>query len=171
MWWFFITAWILPSMTGAISATLFNSMRYSRGRCNIWNIGRSDGVKNSINISGYQWSRLQLSHCSGRKNRPGEAILPEGASSGQLFSQEEKRSREQLDGALQRGVRTAYLVIRRREVLIRRNMCPDLSVDQKLTTTTTILLYPLLTWTTKGVLSAHGFINSNISSIAHKRYN
>ena len=52
----------------------------------------------------------------------------------QLFPRKEQ-SREQPEGALQKGVWTAYLVIRLREVLMRRDVYPDLGIGQKLTST------------------------------------
>ena len=79
-------------------------------------------------------SWLQQSPCLRRKNwsRGGDlgqsvlgAVVP---SAGGAFS-------EQLDDALQRGVRLAYLVVRLRAVLMRRDTSPDLGVGQKLTTT------------------------------------
>ena len=77
----------------------------------------------SINVSGYQWSWLQQSPCSGRNNwSRGGGVL-------------KKSVLGQLDGAMKRGVRSAYLVIHFREALIKTDTCRDLGVGQKLTTT------------------------------------
>ena len=76
----------------------------------------------SINVSGYQWSWLQQSPCSGRNNwSRGGGVL-------------KKSVLGQLDGAMKRGVRSAYLVIHFREALMRTDTCRDLGVGQKLTT-------------------------------------
>ena len=62
-----------------------------------------------------------------------------GVSSGKLFPRGEERSREQLDGALQ-SVQTAYLVVCPREVLMRRDTCPDLTAGHKFISTQDIEL-------------------------------
>ena len=112
-------------MAGAISATFYNSSCWSKGHCNVWNVRWFGGITDSINKDGYQWTRLKQSPCLGQKNwSRGSDALGRMSVLGAVVPREE-RSRKQLDGDLQRGVRMAYLVVHLREVLMRRDTWPD----------------------------------------------
>ena len=51
---YLITAKILPLIARAIITTFRKSQCWSRGRCNVWNMGWSGGVTDSINVGDNQ---------------------------------------------------------------------------------------------------------------------
>ena len=144
-----------------ISATLCNSLRWSRSRCNFWDVRWPVGITDSVNIGGYQWSRLLRPFCSWREG----LILKwwHSQDSGQWILQNDGRPR----GCwfLGRSVlKNSWVMFSERspawrnlfvclwEFLMRWDMCLSPGVGQKLTTTrikkilTSILSYGVINW-------------------------
>ena len=90
-----VTAGILSLIVEAITVTFCNSLRWSRNRYNMWNMKWSGDVMDSINVGGNQWSWLQWSSYSGRKNWSRSTMFSEErVFSGQSIPQEVERSQE-----------------------------------------------------------------------------
>ena len=60
----FITSRIMSLIAGVISTTFYNTMRWNKSCCNVWNMRWPDSVTDSMNIGGYQWGQLLRPSCS-----------------------------------------------------------------------------------------------------------
>ena len=90
---FLVTTGTLPLIMGANTVTFCNNLCWSRWHCNVWNVGWSGGVTNSISVGENRWSWLQWSSYSGQKNWYRSTMFSkERISSGQSIPQEEERS-------------------------------------------------------------------------------
>ena len=88
----FITAWIMPLIAWVISAIFYNSLCWSRSCYNIWNVRWRGGVKDSMNVGGYQWGKLIVTVLLEMERIDlGVATLSEGgASSGQWIPRKDE---------------------------------------------------------------------------------